>query len=336
MSKAKVDLSKRGQKALFKMKSMFKSRAINYNTSMHLFDHIIKPIILYGSDIWGITYIKEGTLDMEAIAKDDIEECHIRYCRTTLCVSKKAPTIGIYGETGRYPLVLEAVTNAVKFWCRLMKNDHSNPLMINTYNEMQSMYDIKNTLHGRIMQLINKHGINMKSHPHYIYQKLKITLRNQYSKYWKNKLFDDPKRNGNKLRSYRTYKDKFQKEEYLKLNSKSLRGTLARLRLSAHNLHIETGRYVKQSERKEPQDRLCVYCDLKECEDEYHFVMRCTLYQNLRQKLFDKVITHFPFVKNYSEKQQFTWLLASADITILKELASFVHNCFVRRRCSKQ
>ncbi len=56
LTKTRIDLSKRGQKAIFKLKTMFKQATVGFHTSMRLFDHIIKPILLYGSDI-----IKERT-----------------------------------------------------------------------------------------------------------------------------------------------------------------------------------------------------------------------------------------------------------------------------------
>ena len=47
---------------------------------------------------------------------------------------------------------------------------------------------------------------------------------------------------------------------------------------------IETGRYA--TPKIPPGNRLCQVCDLKEVEDEFHFVMRCKLLEQPRQKLF--------------------------------------------------
>ena len=135
MVKAKTDLSKRGQKALFKMKSMLKNTSISYNTSMHLFDHIIKPILTYGSDVWGHTYLNNGDIEYDRMKNDDIESCHLRYCRSVHAVSKKAPNIGIYGETGRCPLAIDAVLNSVKYWCRLQNIRNKDSLIYCAYNE---------------------------------------------------------------------------------------------------------------------------------------------------------------------------------------------------------
>ena len=76
---AQLDLSHRGQKAAFKLKSMYKNASPNFNTNMHLFDHIIKPIMLYASDIWGHTYIKNGNLQLNSLSKDAIESCLLNF-----------------------------------------------------------------------------------------------------------------------------------------------------------------------------------------------------------------------------------------------------------------
>ena len=81
----------------------------------------------------GVYSHQKGHLNSNALRQDEIENCHIKCCRYTLGVSKKAPNIGIYGETGRYPLAIEAVTNTVKYWFRA-KNMDPSMLVHKAYN----------------------------------------------------------------------------------------------------------------------------------------------------------------------------------------------------------
>ena len=53
-SYAQNELYKKSLKAFFKLKKDILSLNPNIRTSMHVFDHTIKPILLYGSDIWGM------------------------------------------------------------------------------------------------------------------------------------------------------------------------------------------------------------------------------------------------------------------------------------------
>ena len=50
---AKHDLYKRGLKALFKIYKIFKGHKPKIKTLLHIFDHTVKPILTYGSEIWG-------------------------------------------------------------------------------------------------------------------------------------------------------------------------------------------------------------------------------------------------------------------------------------------
>ena len=49
----KQELYKKALKAFFKLKKDFLSLYPSIKTSIHVFDHTIKPILLYGSEIWG-------------------------------------------------------------------------------------------------------------------------------------------------------------------------------------------------------------------------------------------------------------------------------------------
>ena len=71
----------------------------------HLFDHLVLPILLYGSEIWGHEDIKQ------------IEVFHRKFLRTLLNVNKCTPDCMVYGETGR-----GLILNHVK--CRMVNVGH--------------------------------------------------------------------------------------------------------------------------------------------------------------------------------------------------------------------
>ena len=105
---------------------------------------------------------------------------------------------------------------------------------------------------------------------------------------WSQNLWNDHnKPNGNKLRTYRTYKTEPGVEPYLLLNvSRLQRRTLAKLRIGVLPLALETGR---QSRPSIPLDqRLCKMCNINVIESEVHFLVICPLYEDQRVLLFDK------------------------------------------------
>ena len=70
---------------------------------------------------------------------------------------------------------------------------------------------------------------------------------------------------------------------------KSDRSNIAKLRMCAHNLEIEKGRYV-QINRTE---RFCKICTDLEIEDENHFLWQCEKYRKEREILFKKVSLYY-------------------------------------------
>ena len=107
---------------------------------------------------------------------------------------------------------------------------------------------------------------------------------------WYADLHNDNRKNKdqrNKLRIYRQFKTIYKYENYLtQVKNIKHRVALTKLRISSHKLQIERGRYKKPYTK--PEDRTCPKCQT--CmEDEKHFLIKCSLYDNLREILFKKL-----------------------------------------------
>ena len=67
-------------------------------------------------------------------------------------------------------------------------------------------------------------------------------------------------------------KKQFGYEEYLNnINNIAWRRELTKLRITAHKLQIEVGRYSKIDKGQ----RICKYYDSKDLENEIHFLIHC-------------------------------------------------------------
>ena len=85
-----------------------------------------------------------------------------------------------------------------------------------------------------------------------------------------------------KLQTHNLYKVMFQHELYLSnIKSVNLRVSMSRLRLSSHNLAIETGRYHLRTAR---HHRYCRQCNTLDIEDEYHFMCKCVKHNDIRNR----------------------------------------------------
>ena len=113
---------------------------------------------------------------------------------------------------------------------------------------------------------------------------------------------------GNKLRSYRLFKNEFHLEPYLlNIQSIALRVAMTRLRVRCHSLEIEVGKYHKP--RPPPlSERHCYTC--KDVEDEKHFMCVSTRYEKLRSELEEKIKCYYRGFTWLSTEQRFVFMMA--------------------------
>lgn len=122
--------------------------------------------------------------------------------------------------------------------------------------------------------------------------------------------------NSSRLQSYSIYKHNFELEKYLNLNiEQKYKVALTRFRTSSHSLLIETGRY----ENIPREQRICQSCNMRKIEDEFHFLLVCPYYRELRQKYFKPYFCHWPTVN------KFETLLSLKNVNALNGLAKFIY-----------
>jgi hypothetical protein len=94
-----------------------------------------------------------------------------------------------------------------------------------------------------------------------------LYFKQSFHAFW-NKIvnIDERKGNcGNKLRTYRQFKQYLCEEKYVTLiSSKPIRRNIPAVRRSAHKLNIEQLCYTSIQARMPPEQRLCSQCNLKE------------------------------------------------------------------------
>ena len=99
-------------------------------------------------------------------------------------------------------------------------------------------------------------------------------LKDLFISKWRIDVNDSPS-----LYLYKELKPIFERSIYLdKIVNSKFRNIIAKLRLSSHVLFIETGRH----QNIQRNERTCTFCSMNEIEDEYHFVLICPLYDNIR------------------------------------------------------
>ena len=84
-------------------------------TSFALFDSLVKPIIEYGSEIWGA----KGNFE-------SIEKVHLRFIKTILGVKLNTSTLMCYGNCGRFPMQLAIQCKVIKYLVNSNHKQESN------------------------------------------------------------------------------------------------------------------------------------------------------------------------------------------------------------------
>ena len=87
------------------------------------------------------------------------------------------------------------------------------------------------------------------------------------------KLLLDARLSQGKFRTYALYKWEFTLENYAVLLIKPLRSVFYKLRISAHTIMIERGRYF--SPKISVEKRISKFCNSGFIEDEFHFIIVC-------------------------------------------------------------
>jgi hypothetical protein len=130
-----------------------------------------------------------------------------------------------------------------------------------------------------------------------------------------------------KLRFYRTFKECFVIENYVKMCSlKSNRSFISQLRAGVLPLKVEVGRFAQLPLEK----RLCDHCKTL-IEDEHHFIFVCPVYNNLRHDFLIHVSQYHDIqLMSYSDKLK----LFMGDKKLVNKFASYIRNCFYKRNAT--
>jgi hypothetical protein len=104
------DLASKGKRALLVM--MHRLRMFN-NRSVHiffkLFDSHVLPIMMYGSEIWGL-----------GNAANICEKTHLFALKKFLVVDMRTPNDLVYKELNRYPISINCKINCIRYWLKII------------------------------------------------------------------------------------------------------------------------------------------------------------------------------------------------------------------------
>jgi hypothetical protein len=312
-SRSQKTIAQHASLALHNLFRLFQNVDLPISQKCNLFDTLIASILNFGAEVWGMH------------SATDIELIHTKFLRRLLCVKKSTNLAALYGETGRYPLEVNRKIIMLKFWLKILDQDN-NSLAKNIYLMLKRDVDANRNYNGKnwayqIKNILDSHGFsyvwNIHSATEIPFDILKKRIFDTYKQNWYSEI-----NNSRKLDTYALFKHEFDLEQYLKvLPECKFKNALVKFRVSSHNLRIETGRY----ENLIREERLCIYCNMNRIENEYHFLLVCPYYRELRNKYFKAYFNHWPTLNKFEQ------LMASRSPKVLLNLAKYIYFANLKR-----
>lgn len=133
---------------------------------------------------------------------------------------------------------------------------------------------------------------------------------------------------GNKLRTYRLFKNNIGLEKYLLLNNCKTLNELTKFRISAHELEIEKGRHKGIP----PDKRFCKLCNNDIVEDEIHFLLQCPSLKTERSSFISDLSSKFTNFKTLNDQSKFVWLMSNEDPFVNNIMIKLIDSLIKSRR----
>lgn len=316
---ARMSLSKMSEHMAIKAKHVFISLLKNLyhllpmsrQMFFKIFDTKISPILLYGSEIWGLEFM------------NSIEQVHTYACKRFMNVSLKACNLAVMGDCARYPMFILASKRCVKYWIKIL-NMNNDRYVKKCYFLLKNMDENghKNWVTTLRLNLF-KNGFGyiweqqMIENPTLFLNEYVNRLKDQYIQEWSDKC-----NSNGKMEFYCHYKTFFTYEKYLDcVDLMKFRRSISAFRTSSHHLMIEKGRHFGI----EREFRYCIHCTDR-VENEFHFIVECPLYDQLREKYIPNSFIQQPYL------EKFYSLMSCSNETIIRNLAMFIHHAFILRK----
>lgn len=275
--------------ALHNLFVLLKQVELPISEACKLFDTLVGSILNYGAEIIGKHEAK------------DIELIHTKFCRWILHVRKSTNLTGLYGELGRMPFIVTRKLRMIMYWVKLLAEDE-NTIIKKTYTMLKADAENNISYNGsnwasQIKSLLEELGLSylwlQQNEINIPFNLIKQRIIDLYQQSWYANI-----NNSNRLCMYSRYKHDFNFEKYLdSIAEKKFKISLTKFRLSSHDLAVERGRFVNIPR----SERICKYCHSKMIENEYHFLLVCPLYTELRRKYLKPYYCRWPTLNKFDD-----------------------------------
>ena len=345
-TEASLELCAKARKAWFSLsKIIYKDKRIPVNRAFQLFDSLVSPIALYGSELW-FPYIlpKKSFLGKTNLLTSwesfKCENLNQMCSRILLSVHRKASRLAVLGDLGRYPLAVRSMAQCLNYR-QCLASKPANSLLGRVVSEMSVMaqngQDCWLTRANKMAELLQTPNVKYSiSSGRYLLKHIQC----KFQIFWRDEITSSrvgpDGEQHNKLLTYSSFKSHFATEPFITMvRNRNQRCHLSRLRVSAHRLACETQRYCRPPV---PRDqRYCKYCPpvpgpggqpVRPVDDECHCLTSCIVGRDYRPALFDEVASRNCKFTQLCFVDKFKTLVCPISPTDAKQVSRFLERQF--------
>ena len=252
---------------------------LQIDTMLHLFNVMVKPILLYGCEAYG--YFNPTAISM-------IERVQLQFCKILLNVRKSTPNAMVYGETGVFPIILDVKVRMVVFWMKLCQTNalklSRSLMMVEAFRHQESVNnwfaEVRHVLDSCGMSNVWMNWRNMRVD--WIKCKLERCLKDQYIQDWHYKMSQS-----SSCVVYKHLKREIELEKYICCVTKKHRILLTKFRCRSSKLPVTRAMLNAYC------DNICYFCS-SAVDDEPHVLLHCPFFDDARSKYLPIYFTRYP------------------------------------------
>ncbi len=121
-------LKSKANRAYIRLRQSFNfSNGTSVKVMIKLFDSIIQPILVYGSEIWAMFGWRKNHLacirNFIMSKQHTFEKSHSEFCKETLGLDQQTPDIMAKAELGRIPIIAAIINRCYGYWQHLLNTN---------------------------------------------------------------------------------------------------------------------------------------------------------------------------------------------------------------------
>jgi len=294
---------------------------VPYNVFTKLYDSIVWPVIAYGAAVWG----HKNFSCITAVQN--------RAMRFFLGVGRYTPSAATSGEMGWVPCFVRQWKAVANFWARISCTNSTR------LNKRISLWAFAKSDRSKnwyfwvkkMLKELNLHqfcNISVPISKERITKSVHDDLMSKFVNDWSTKInasLGPSGRGHNKLRTYCKFKNGYHVEMYCTMIlPPSHRAAFCKFRCGVAPIRLETGRF----EGLPVDRRLCPFCYT--VEDERHVLLKCNLYNDIRNALFIKANNVVPNFITLDDTEKMKIIFTEPNM--IRMSAKSCHEILQRRR----